>query len=67
MGDGYAILMWDGFGEGLVRINPRLLTKGTDSKGNPRNWWPCDYETPEWEIAAKHKADIGHAMFQVIR
>jgi hypothetical protein len=51
MGDGYWILVWDGFGSGLIMLNPRLHTDGVDKAGNPRNWWPC--ETPQ-----KHE-DIG--------
>lgn len=32
MGEGYAILIWDGWGAGLVRINPRLHTEDTTKK-----------------------------------
>ena len=51
MGDGYHVLIWDGFGVGLVMLNPRLLTVGVDSKGNPRNWWPCPTDMSEDEKA----------------
>ena len=40
MGKGYWVLVWDGWGAGLVMINPRLLSDGVDQHGNPRNWWP---------------------------
>lgn len=39
--NGYIILVWDGYGSGLVRINPRLHSEGTDLHGNPCNWWTC--------------------------
>lgn len=46
MGNGFAILAWDDFGQGLVRINPRLLTDGTkDLHDNDCNWFP--YNTDE--------------------
>ena len=35
MGDGYWVLVWDGWGAGLNMINPRVLH---DADGN--NWWP---------------------------
>jgi len=41
---GYVILIWDGWGCGLVRVKARLLTEGNDMYGNGRNWWPCDHE-----------------------
>ena len=37
MGNGFWILVWDGFGSGLNLINPRLHT---DSRGN--NWFVCN-------------------------
>ena len=40
MGEGYWILLWDGWGSGLVMLNPRLHTEGVDCYGNPRNWFP---------------------------
>ena len=40
MGTGYWILLWDGWGAGLVMLNPRLHTDGVDCYGNPRNWFP---------------------------
>ncbi len=39
--DGFMVLVWKGFGDGLVRVNPTLHCVGVDSEGNPRNWWPC--------------------------
>jgi len=45
MGDGFAILVWDRWGAGLVRVNPRLLDDGTlDIYGNPNNWFPYGTE-----------------------
>ena len=35
MGEGFWVLIWDGFGSGLQLINGRLLE---DASG--RNWWP---------------------------
>ena len=42
MGKGYWVLVWDGWGAGLVMLNPRLLVQGVDQHDNPRNWWPAD-------------------------
>lgn len=44
MGHGYWILLWDGYGSGLVLINPRLHAEGLDQYGNPNNCWPCTAE-----------------------
>ena len=66
-GNGYCILVWDGYGSGLVRINPRLLTKGLDIYDNPKNWWSCREDTTDEEILAKH-ADALHGLhYQIIR
>jgi len=55
MGNGYAILLWDGWGAGLVRLNPRLLVDGVDCYGNPKNWFPCESENPSaQEIVRRH-------------
>ncbi len=54
MGHGYWILLWDGFGAGLVMLNPRLHTEGEDMYGNPRNWWPHDTSETDGEILARH-------------
>lgn len=54
MGDGYSILVWDDFGAGLVKINPRLITEGVDLYGNPCNWWPCDSDVSDDEIIEAH-------------
>ena len=67
MGNGYWILVWDGFGAGLVLINPRMHTTDKDFYGNPRNWWPCDVGTTVDEIATKHKLfDVYGEFFRVI-
>ena len=51
MGRGFAILVWDSWGSGLVRINPRLLDNGhTDIYGNPNNWFPCKSEEQKHEM-----------------
>jgi len=42
MGLGYAILIWDRWGAGLVRVNARLHVEGLDLYGNPNNWFPCE-------------------------
>lgn len=66
MGNGYAILLWDAWGAGLVRVNPRLHAEGEDMYGNPKNWWPCDGDEPDEVLLARHKLPEGiHA--QVIR
>jgi len=39
MGKGYWILIWDGWGAGLVMINPRIYFDGYDMYGYPKNWW----------------------------
>lgn len=66
MGHGYLILLWDGWGAGLVRINPRLHTEGEDMHGNPKNWWSCEKETTNQEILEKHTLPEG-AYFKIIR
>jgi len=57
MGKGYAILIWDGWGAGLVRINPRLLTEGEDMYGNPCNWWSCSDEFTNYDIVERHNLE----------
>lgn len=54
MGKGYAILIWDDWGFGLVRINPRLYTRGKDPYGNDNNWFPCDDSTTAKDIDSIH-------------
>lgn len=61
MGSGYSILVWDGYGAGLVRINPRLHVEGEDMYGNPCNWWPCDDGANEEELLSRHSLDGAHA------
>ena len=65
MGKGYFILVWDGWGSGLVRINPRLHTDGTDMYGNPQNWWPCDDTATEAGIADAHELDDLYEYYRV--
>lgn len=64
MGSGYAILLWDYWGAGLVRVNPRLLTDGVDMYGNPNNWFPGDFT--EEEIMSKHNLTY-EDLFEIIR
>lgn len=45
MGDGYHVLIWDGFLDGLNMVNPRLLH---DEQGN--NWWPCPVDLTEDQV-----------------
>ena len=55
MGDGgYWILLADGFGAGLVLLNPRLHTEGLDMHGNPRNWWPKRDGDDEKTVLERH-------------
>lgn len=54
MGNSYAILVWDDWGGGLVRVNARLLCEGLDMYGNPRNSWSCDADITDEQIAATH-------------
>lgn len=55
MGKGYFILLWDAWGDGCVRINPRLYTEGTDASGNLKNWWFCSDEEEQYKIVARHQ------------
>lgn len=54
MGKGYAILIWDDWGAGLVRINARLYAEGEDLYGNPNNWFSTKYEPTNYEIDQMH-------------
>jgi len=67
MGKGYWILVWDGFGAGLVAINPRLHTAGKDMYGNPQNWWPCDDDTTEEQIAELHGLDDKYENYRIVQ
>lgn len=61
MGKGFAILVWDSWGSGLVRINPRLLDNGaTDIYGNPNNWFPYNSEEQKQEIIKELTNGIKH-------
>lgn len=53
---GYWIIVFDGYGDGLVMINPAFLEDGYDAQGNPRNWFQCsDAEKgQDADILAKH-------------
>ncbi len=55
---GYYVLVWDGYGAGLVMLNPRLLTDGLDCYGNPRNW----FNLPERPGGWSHDAIVAHAI-----
>ncbi len=58
MGSGYCVLVWDSFGAGLVRVNPRLVTDGTfDMYGNPTNWWPGDEKITNGMIVCQLRLD----------
>lgn len=67
MGDGYHILVWDGFGGGLVLINPRLHTEGLDVYNNPRNWWPCKQSDTIDSIIEHHKLRERYTHYKIIR
>lgn len=64
MGKGFAILIWDGYGSGLVRINPRLLAVGVDIYGNPKNWW--SYENEEDRDSKVQELISGMEYYQII-
>lgn len=49
MGEGYWILVWDGWGSGLSMFNPRLHVE------NGKNWWPRVLGTTRISISTKHK------------
>ena len=66
MGQGYWILVWDSYGAGLVMVNPRFLSEGTDLYGNPNNWFPCDDRMSDETIIIKH--NLGqYEYFRIIR
>ena len=67
MGEGYWILLWDGWGAGLTMLNPRLHTEGVDLYGNPRNWFPQgDREGLNgFDLRAHHGITANH--FEVIQ
>jgi len=54
MGRGYWILLADGFSAGLVLVNPRLHTEGTDMYGNPRNWWTANENDDDESVIERH-------------
>lgn len=51
---GYWILLFDGWGAGLVMVNPRLHVEGVDLDGYPRNWWPGEDGDDEDAVLARH-------------
>lgn len=53
MGESYAILLWDGWGGGLTRKNPRLHTDGQGVHGNPRNSWPLKGDDTQTSLLRK--------------
>lgn len=61
MGKGYFILLWDNWGAGLVRINPRLFVEGEDMYGNPKNWWSLaeDDDSDDSAILKRHAIKPG--------
>ena len=69
MGTGYWILLADGFGAGLVLLNPRLHTEGLDMYGNPCNWWPQQDGDKDNDEAVLHRHGLTYrqdAFVQVI-
>ena len=66
MPNGYWVLVWDGYGSGLVLCNARLHSEGLDIYGNPRNWWPCAEETTAEEIAEKLRLDELYGHYRII-
>ena len=69
MGEGYWILLWDGWGAGLVMLNPRMHSEGLDCYGNPNNWFPHPQEGDEMlnghDLRTKHGITAKH--FQSIQ
>lgn len=65
MGESYCILVWDDWGAGLVRVNPRLHAEGVDLYGNPKNDFVLEGNPTDDELIARH--DLGGAHHQVIR
>lgn len=64
MGQGYWIIVHDGWGAGLVMINPRMYQEGYDYLGNPANWWPCKADESEHELAKRH--DLSEFKYHVV-
>lgn len=64
--NGYSILIWDGFGAGLVKLNPRLLSEGLDIYGNPMNWWACSKLFEDDDVIQKHKLNEDENNFSII-
>lgn len=64
MGKGIAILLWDSFGAGLVRVNARLAIKGEDMYGNPNNWFPYNTDQERNDLINELTEGVKH--FQVI-
>ena len=64
MGKGYWILLADGYGDGLILINPRLHAEGSDTGGNPRNWWPDGGE--DYDAICKRHGLVGTTSLAII-
>lgn len=52
---GYWIIIYDGYSQGLVLINPRFFYSGRDPFGNPRNWWPKNKDDTRESILKAHQ------------
>jgi hypothetical protein len=63
---GYWILIWDGWGSGLVMLNPRLHSEGVDLDGNPLNWFlaPAGEMPNGHDLRSQHGITANH--FRVI-
>ena len=64
MGNGISILVWDSYGQGLVRVNPRLIINGKDCYDNDCNWFP--YKSKEEKEKLISELTKGYAHFKVI-
>ena len=66
MGNCYWILLWDGWGVGLVMINPRLHVEGKDIYGNPMNSFSDDAELGDINILETHDLE-NQKYYKIIR
>ena len=66
MGESYSILLWDDWGGGLVRVNPRLHAEGCDDHGNPINSFTLEGDPSDEEILARHELE-GAEHYLVLR
>lgn len=67
MGFGYMILLFDGYGAGLVLINPRFYVEGVDLHGNPRNWFPRTEHEADDVLLARRAPIPAHVNFTILR